>query len=123
MKKADFIQLILGAIGGILFALGMCMCLVSEWNTFTTGLIMGAAGLIVLLAIPLARRRMQGKPAFRLSKKAAAAIALGTIGTLCFGTGLCMTMVWKGMMVWGILLGIAGIFLLLCLIPLCRGLK
>ena len=40
-----------------------------------------------------------------------------------FGTGLCMTMVWKGLLVWGIVIGIVGIVLLLGLIPLYKGLK
>ena len=30
MKKENFISLILGTIGGLLFSLGMCMCLIAE---------------------------------------------------------------------------------------------
>ena len=41
--------MILGTIGGILFALGMCMALIPEWNAFRPGGIMAAAGLAVLL--------------------------------------------------------------------------
>lgn len=37
MKKKNFVTLILSTIGGILFALGMCMCLIPEWGTFTPG--------------------------------------------------------------------------------------
>ncbi len=43
-------------------------------------------------------------------------------GTLALGTGMCMTMLW-GMLVPGVAVGFAGIVLLLCLIPLCRGIK
>lgn len=43
MKKADFVTLILSTIGGVLFALGMCMCLVTEWGSFDAGVILGAA--------------------------------------------------------------------------------
>lgn len=32
MKKSTFVSMILGTIGGILFALGMCMGLIEEWN-------------------------------------------------------------------------------------------
>lgn len=32
MKKSTFVAMILGIIGGILFALGMCMALIPEWN-------------------------------------------------------------------------------------------
>ena len=74
MKKSTFAAMILGTIGGILFALGMCMALIPEWNTFNQGI------------------------------------------------GMCLTMVWSSMGI-GIAVGIAGIVLLLCLIPLTKGLK
>ena len=34
MKKSTFVAMLLGTIGGILFALGMCMVLIPEWNAF-----------------------------------------------------------------------------------------
>lgn len=34
MSKKNFVTLILSAIGGILFALGMCMTLLPEWNAW-----------------------------------------------------------------------------------------
>ncbi len=51
MKKSNFVAMILGTIGGILFALGMCMALIPEWNAFNQGIVMGVIGLagIVLL--------------------------------------------------------------------------
>ena len=30
MKKKDFVRLVLGVVGGLLFSLGLCMCLVPE---------------------------------------------------------------------------------------------
>lgn len=42
---------------------------------------------------------------------------------LVFGLGMCMVMVFEGMMIWGILVGIIGIVLLLCLIPMFFGWK
>ena len=39
MKKSTFVAMILGTIGGILFALGMCMALIPEWNAFRPGVI------------------------------------------------------------------------------------
>ena len=41
MKKSNFDAMILGTIGGILFALGMCMALIPEWNAFRQGVVMG----------------------------------------------------------------------------------
>lgn len=49
MKKSTFVAMILGMIGGILFALGMCMALIPEWNAFQPGVIMGVIGAVILL--------------------------------------------------------------------------
>ena len=61
MKKSTFTAMILGAIGGILFALGMCMTLIPEWNAFRPGVIMGVIGAIVLLIMALVWRKMEHK--------------------------------------------------------------
>lgn len=37
MKKSNFVAMILSTIGGILTPLGMCMCLIPEWNMFNKG--------------------------------------------------------------------------------------
>lgn len=49
MKKSTFAAMIMGTVGGILFALGMCMALVAEWNAFKPGVIMGRLGLLCCL--------------------------------------------------------------------------
>lgn len=123
MKKENFVSLILGTIGGILFAIGMCMCLLPEWNAFQPGVVMAAIGIVVLLAMLIVRRKMEGKPAVKLNAKAIGTVALGIVGTLVLGIGMCMTMVWQDLMVPGIAVGVIGLVLLLCLIPLCKGLK
>ena len=61
MKKSTFTAMILGAIGGVLFALGMCMTLIPEWNAFRPGVIMGVIGAIVLLIMALVWRKMENK--------------------------------------------------------------
>ena len=124
MTKKNFITLILSVIGGILFAVGMCMCLLPEWNAFTPGVVVAAVGLVVLLAMVIVRRKMSGKPVFvKLSGKTIGTIVLSIVGVLVLGVGMCMTMVWEGLMIPGIIVGVVGIILLLCLIPLCKGLK
>lgn len=86
MKKKDFITLVMSTVGGILFALGMCMALIPEWAAMTQGIVIGAIGAVV------------------------------------FGVGMCMTMVWN-ILVPGVIVGLVGIVLLLCLIPVIKGLK
>ena len=122
MKKKDFVTLMMSVVGGILFALGMCMTLLPEWNAMTQGVVIGAVGLVVLLVMLLVRRKMDGKPAIVFSGKAIATTLFGIFSTVVFGIGMCMTMVWN-MMILGIAVGIVGIILLLCLIPVCKGLK
>ena len=123
MSRKRFVTLLLGFIGGILFALGMCMCLIREWNAFLPGIAVGAAGVIVLLILLIVRRRQQGKPAISWNAKAMGAIALGILGALALGVGMCMSMVWEGLMIPGILVGILGLALLFFLIPILRGMK
>ena len=45
MKKSTFVNLIVGVVGGLLFAIGMCMCLLPEWNAFKPGVVVKAIGL------------------------------------------------------------------------------
>jgi hypothetical protein len=122
MKKKDFITLILSTVGGILFALGMCMGLVPEWNAMGQGVVIGIIGMVILLAMVLVRRKMSGKPAIVVSAKAIGTTLLGVFGAIVLGVGMCMTMIW-GYLVPGIIVGIAGIVALLCLIPVIKGLE
>lgn len=122
MKKSNFVAMILGTIGGILFALGMCMVLITEWNAFDQGVVMGAIGAVVLLIMVLVWRKMEKKKPIRVSAKMIGTVLWGIVGALVLGVGMCLTMVWSNM-VPGIAVGIVGIVLLLCLIPLTKGLK
>ena len=122
MKKSTFAAMILGTIGGILFALGMCMTLIPEWNALRPGIIMGVAGAAVLLIMVPVWRKMENKEPIKLSGKTIGAALIGIVGALLFGVGMCLTMVWSNMVV-GIIVGIIGIVILLCLIPFIRGLK
>ena len=122
MKKKDFVTLIMSVVGGILFALGMCMGLIPEWNAFRQGVAIGVVGAAILLAMVLVRRKMDGKPMIVLSGKTIGATLLGVLGAIVLGVGMCMVMIWN-MLVPGIIVGIVGIVLLLCLIPVIKGLK
>ena len=58
MKKSNFVALILGTIGIVLFALGMVITLTGEFGTMNQGVVLGVAGLVVLLADLIIWRRM-----------------------------------------------------------------
>lgn len=122
MKKSIFVAMLLGTIGGILFALGMCMALIPEWNAFGPGVIMGAIGIAVLLIMVFVWRKMENKEPIKLSGKTIGATLMGIAGALLLGVGMCFTMVWSHMVA-GIVIGILGIVVLLCLIPFVKGLK
>lgn len=122
MKKSTFVSMILGTIGGILFALGMCMALIPEWNAFRPGVIMGVIGAVVLLVMVFVWRKMENKEPIKLSGKMIGATLIGIIGALLLGVGMCLTMVWSHMIA-GIVIGVIGIVVLLCLIPFIKGLK
>ena len=123
MKKENFITLVLGVIGGLLFGMGLCMCLLPEWNAFTPGVVVAVIGGVVLAIMLITRFVMLGMPKIKVNGKALGKIVFGVFGVLVMGTGMCMVMVFDGLMIPGILVGLVGIVLLLCLIPMCAGLK
>lgn len=122
MKKSSFVALLLGTVSGVFFALGMCMAMIPEWNSFRPGVVLGCAGLVLGLVTILVWRKMEHKQPVHVSGKALLTIAFGILGTLALGVGMCFCMVWDKM-VFGILLGLGGIVLLLCLIPLTKGIQ
>ncbi|MGX8710254.1 MAG: hypothetical protein ACQGTM_08410 [bacterium] len=122
MKRSNFVTLVMSTVGGILLAIGMCMCLLPEWNAFEPGIVMGAVGLVVLLVMVAVRRKMENKAPIRWNVKTVLTVFIGVVGALALGIGMCMTMVW-GMMVEGIIVGVVGIVILLALIPICKGIK
>lgn len=122
MKKENFVSLILGVAGALILGIGMCMAMLPEWNAFRPGIVIGIVGLVILLVMALVRRKMKGLPPIKITGKAIGTAALGIVGALALGVGMCLVMVWT-VLIPGILVGVVGIVLLLCLIPLCKGLK
>ena len=123
MEKKNFITLVLGTVGGLLFALGMCMCLLPEWNLFEVGVGCTAVGIIVIIATIIAYRKMSGAAPIKLNWKIVGKVIYGVLSSLVLGAGMSLVLVFEGMMIPGILLGIAGIVMLLFLIPMCLGFK
>lgn len=122
MKKSSFVAMILGTVSGILFALGMCMALIKEWNTFTAGIVLGLIGLVLVVITFFIWRKMENKKPIKLSGKTLATTLIGIVGALVLGVGMCLTMVWQNMAL-GVIVGIVGIIILLSLIPIIKGVK
>lgn len=123
MEKKNFVALIMSVIGGMLFALGMCMCLLPEWGVFNQGVVLGVIGAVELLVTWIVYRKMSGKQPVKLNAKIIGKVIYGIFAAIVFGVGMCMVLAFEGMMIPGIIVGLIGIVLLLCLIPMCVGLK
>ena len=65
---------------------------------------------------------MEHKERVHISGKTVLTLIVGVVGALALGVGLCFCMVWSKM-VSGIVIDIIGIVILLCLIPLTKGIK
>ncbi len=122
MKKSSFTALVLGTVSGMMFALGMCMALLPEWKAFTQGIIFGCIGIVLGIITVFVWRKMEHKAPIKISGKHILTIAVGIIGALLLGVGMCFCMVWDKLIV-GIIIGIVGIICLLSLIPLISGFK
>ena len=51
MKKSNFTAMILGTIGMVFFALGMCMALLPEWGMFRQGIAAVCTGVFWRTAV------------------------------------------------------------------------
>lgn len=122
MKKSNFIALILGTVSGVLFALGMCMALLPEWNAFTEGVIFGAVGILLGLITALIWCKMENKKLPKMKGKNVLRTVYAIIAVLVLGLGMCMCLVWE-QIIWGTLVGLLGIIMLIALIPMIKGIK
>lgn len=122
MKKSTYVTMIIGTIGSVIFALGMCMVLIPEWSLFTQGVWVGSIGILSLVSAWLIWRRLENRPPIKFSKKMVNSFLIFLMGCLCFGIGMCFAMVW-GRILLGVLIGLVGMVLLMSLIPYIKGIK
>ncbi|MBQ9964885.1 MAG: hypothetical protein IJP14_07185 [Clostridia bacterium] len=122
MKKSSFVALILGTVSGVLFALGMCMALLPEWNAFTEGVIFGGVGLVLGVITALIWCKMEKKQLPKMNGKQILRIVYGVVSVLILGVGMCLCLVWH-QIVWGTLVGLLGIVMLIALIPMIKGIR
>lgn len=122
MKKNHFITLVVGVVAGLLFSLGLCMCLLPEWDSFKLGVVLTSIGGAVLVAMAVIFNVKNVKNRKAINWKLVGKISYGVISALILGLGMCLVMVWN-LMVWGIIIGSVGLVMLLFLIPMFLGLK
>ena len=122
MKKSNFVALLMGTVSGVLFALGMCMALLPEWNAFWQGVTLGGVGLVLGVITLLVWCKMEKKEMPKLNGKNVFRVLYSVASVLILGTGMCLCLVWQ-QFVWGTLVGLLGIVMLIALIPMIKGIK
>lgn len=123
MTKKNFMRIVILTAGGLLFSLGICMCLLPEWNAFVPGVAATALGALILISAALQRWIAAGRPAARIDWKRFGKAAYCAISVLTLGGGMAMIMAFEGLLIPGIIAGIVGVALLLGNIPVFMGLK
>lgn len=120
LKRSTVVAIsLMGTLGGLLLAIGMCMCLLPAWNAFLPGVLLGVIGAVALLAIWPVYRAGAGKGMPRLTGLHALTLLLGLAGAVALGIGLvqCLQMVTP----WGLGVGIVGLVLLLVALLIGRA--
>ena len=129
MKKETLLEIILGTIGGLTFAIGMCMCLLPEWNMFTAGVIVTIIGFIILLCIiPVYRK---AHPKKKEEKKPVdwgivATWTIGVVGSLIMGFGMSKILVGDAStsdMIVGLITGVVGLVICVLNYPIYAYIK
>ena len=127
MKKETLLEIILGTIGGLIFAIGMCMCLVTEWNMLTAGVIVAIIGFIILLCIiPIYRKNHPKKKHEPINWGIVLTFVIGIIGSLIMGFGMSKVMVGEASqtdMIVGIITGVVGLIICVLNYPIYSYIK
>lgn len=118
MKKETLLEIILGTIGTLVFAIGMCMGLIQEWNMLKPGIVVGVIGFIILLCIiPIYKKSHPRKSYEPINWGIVITWIVGVVGALVMGFGMSKVMVGEATqsdMLIGIITGIVG--LLICVL-------
>lgn len=127
MKKETLLEIIIGTIGGLVFAIGMCMCLIPEWELLKAGIIVGIIGfLILLLIIPIYRKEHPRKKHEKTNWSLVLTWIIGIIGSLIMGYGMSRVMVdntSKMDMLVGIITGVVGLIICVLNYPIYSYIK
>lgn len=127
MKKETLLEIILGTIGGLVFAIGMCMCLIPEWNMFKTGVIISVIGFIILLGIiPVYKKSHPKKEHKPINWGIVITWTAGVVGSLIMGFGMSKIMVGETStsdMIIGIITGVVGLIICVLNYPIYAYIK
>ena len=127
MKKETLLEIILGTIGGLIFAVGMCMCLIPEWNMFKTGVVVAIIGFIILLCIiPVYRSSHPKKEHKPVNWGIVLTWMVGLVGALIMGFGMSKVMTGEtttGDMIVGIIIGVVGLVICVLNYPIYAYIK
>lgn len=126
MKKDTLIEIILGTVGGLITAIGMCMCLISEWNMLIPGVVVGIIGIIVLLCIIPVYRKEHPAQHKGVNKGLIAVVIVGILGALIMGFGMSKIMVGESSqsdMIIGMITGVIGLLICVLNYPIYAYLK
>ena len=127
MKKETLLEIILGTIGGLVFAIGMCMCLIPEWDLFKAGVVVTILGFIILLCIiPVYRKNHSKKEHAPINWGIVITWVVGIVGALVMGFGMSKVMVGdpsKTDLIIGITTGIIGLLICVLNYPIYSYLK
>ena len=127
MKKETLLEIILGTIGGLIFAIGMCMGLIPEWDMLGTGIVVGIIGFIILLfIIPVHRKSHPRKERKEIDWGLVLTWVIGIVGSLIMGFGMSKVMVGspeKMDMIIGMITGVVGLLICVLNYPIYSYLK
>ncbi len=127
MKKETLLEIILGTIGGLVFAIGMTMCLIPEWKLFKAGVVVTILGFIILLMIiPVYRSNHPKKEHAPINFGIVFTWVIGIVGALVMGFGMSKVMVGdpsKTDLLIGIATGIVGLLICVLNYPIYSYLK
>ena len=94
MKKSSFVALIMGTVSGVLFAPGMCMALLPEWNAFTEGVLFGGVGIVLAIITALVWCKMENKKWPKMNGRNVFLTVYTVIAALVLGAGMSMCLAW-----------------------------
>ena len=127
MKKETLLEIILGTVGGLVFAIGMCMCLVTEWNMLKVGVGVSIIGFLILLGIiPVYRKSHPKKKRGPINWGLVLTFIVGIVGSLIMGYGMSKVMIegaTKSDMIVGIITGIVGLIICVLNYPVYSYIK